>query len=124
MTKPAAEVRLPAYGPNILIAGPSGSGKSTAATSFLEQLNQAHYQFCIIDPEGDYDQLPGVASLGTEKKGPTVEEVSKKLTASMDDMVINLIGLPLGDRPPFFLSLLPQLQEFGRPFRAAALADH
>ncbi len=114
-----AEVRLPAFGPNILIAGPSGSGKSTAATSFLERLADAHYQFCIIDPEGDYSELPAVTTLGNEKKGPTVEEVAKKLSASVDDMVVNLIGLPLSDRPPFFLSLLPQLQElrarFGRP---------
>src|SRR5262249_53505143 len=36
-----------------------------------------------------------------------------------ENAVVNLVGLPLADRPPFFLSLLPRLQEMrartGRP---------
>src|SRR5262249_32722929 len=57
-TRPdGGEERLPPYGLNLMIAGPSGSGKSTAATSFIEQLAEHHYQFCIIDPEGDYENL-------------------------------------------------------------------
>src|SRR5207247_1141920 len=59
-----ADVLLPSYGLSLLIAGPSGSGKSTAATSLLERLTEHAYQYCIIDPEGDYEGLPGPVALG------------------------------------------------------------
>jgi adenylylsulfate kinase-like enzyme len=51
---------------NLFIAGPSGSGKSTVATGFLERLAEHEYQFCVIDPEGDYETLEGAVTL--EKK--------------------------------------------------------
>src|SRR5262249_50775059 len=43
------------YGNNLLIAGSSGSGKSSLSSGILERLAENHYQFCIIDPEGDYE---------------------------------------------------------------------
>ena len=46
---------MPPAGVNLLVAGSSGSGKSTLATGVLERLAAQGYQFCIIDPEGDYD---------------------------------------------------------------------
>src|SRR5262249_55189318 len=64
------EVRLPPYGLNVLIAGPSGSGKSTIATGVLERLAERRYQFCIIDPEGDYEGLEGTVALGSSQRGP------------------------------------------------------
>ncbi len=105
------EVRLAPYGCNVLIAGPSGSGKSTAATSFLEQLSEHRYQYCIIDPEGDYENLEGAVTLGNGHSGPTVEEILQVLANVGRSVVVNLIGLPLADRPPFFLKLLPRLLE-------------
>src|SRR5262249_29005143 len=65
--KPAdgKEVKLPRYGPGVLIAGPSGSGKSTVAASLIERLREHRYQFCIIDPEGDYERLEGAITLGS-----------------------------------------------------------
>jgi hydroxymethylpyrimidine pyrophosphatase-like HAD family hydrolase len=113
------EVRLAAYGQNVLIAGPSGSGKSTAATSFLERLLEHRYQFCILDPEGDYENLEGAVTLGTHEHGPSHDEVLQMLGTSLANVVVNLVGLPLADRPPFFHALLPHLQEMrarmGRP---------
>ncbi|HXG13436.1 MAG TPA: HAD-IIB family hydrolase [Gemmataceae bacterium] len=105
------QVRLPPYGPNVLIAGPSGSGKSTVATGLLERLMQNRYQFCIIDPEGDYDGLEGIVTLGTSQQGPSAEEVLAVLATPGPGAVVNLVGLPLADRPSFFLQLLPRLQE-------------
>src|SRR6266545_1558770 len=105
------EVWLPSYGPSILIAGPSGSGKSTAATSLLERLSEQRYQFCIIDPEGDYEALENAITLGGSQRGPSVEEVLEALSHPGENVVVNLIGLPITDRPPFFLGLLPRLQE-------------
>jgi HAD superfamily hydrolase (TIGR01484 family) len=114
-----SEVRLPPHGPGVLIAGPSASGKSTTAASFLERLAEQHYQFCIIDPEGDYEALALAVTLGSSKRGPTVEEILQLLRNPEQNAVVNLVGLPLADRPPFFLALLPRLLEMrartGRP---------
>ena len=113
------EARFTPYGTNLLIAGPSGSGKSTAATSFLERLAEKRYQYCIIDPEGDYDTMTGTATVGSSAHGPTVDEVLQLLASPQQNIVVNLVGMALGDRPPFFLKLLPRLQEMrartGRP---------
>ena len=114
-----SEVRLSPRGPNILIGGPSGSGKSTAATSFLERLTDAQYQFCIIDPEGDYEGLEGTVTLGRGGRGPMAGEVLEVLAKPQHNVVVNLLGLPVTERPPFFLELLPRLQDMrahtGRP---------
>lgn len=113
------ELRLAPYGPGVLIAGPSGSGKSTTTTSFLERLAEHKYQFCIIDPEGDYEAVEFAISLGTAKRAPAVQEVFQALANPEQNVVVNLIGLPLADRPAFFLRLLPRLLEVrgrtGRP---------
>jgi len=113
------DVSLAPYGGCLLIAGPSGCGKSTISKSFLERLQEQRYQFCIIDPEGDYDGLEGAVTIGTSKRGPTIEEILPLLKSADSNVVINLVGLPLADRPPFFIGLLPRLQEMrahtGRP---------
>lgn len=114
-----SSVHLSPRGPNILIAGPSGSGKSTAATSLLERLAEGHYQFCIVDPEGDYEGLEGTVTLGRGKRAPMAEEVLEVLAKPQHNVVVNLFGLPVTERPPFFLDLLPRLQDMrahtGRP---------
>lgn len=113
------EVRIPPHGLNLLIAGPSGSGKSTAATGFLEQLELQRYQYCIIDPEGDYENLSNAVVLGGAQRSVTADEVMQILKESGKNVVVNLVGLPLADRPPFFMTLLPRLLErrrrTGRP---------
>jgi hydroxymethylpyrimidine pyrophosphatase-like HAD family hydrolase len=114
-----SEVRTPPYAGGLLIAGPSGSGKSTAATSFLEQLVEQKYQFCILDPEGDYEDLEGSITLGNSRQAPTPDEVLRSLGNPETNLAVNLIGLPLADRPAFFQTLLPHLLELrirtGRP---------
>ena len=114
-----SEVYLSSYSQNVLIAGPSGSGKSTAATSLLECLVERNYQFCIIDPEGDYEGMEGVLSSGSSQQGPVIEEISQLVSDPKHCIVVNMIGMSLADRPPFFLSLLPRLREMkgrtGRP---------
>src|SRR5215211_6991949 len=64
------EMRIKPYGTNILVAGTSGSGKSTFATGFLERLIEHKYQFCIIDPEGDYQNFEGGIVFGEATKAP------------------------------------------------------
>ena len=105
------EVRISPYGVNMLITGPSGSGKSTVTTAFLERLSDQDYQFCVVDPEGDYESFEGAVSVGTEKQTPNVDEVMRLLKNPQENVVVNLIGVRLKDRPRFFLALLPRLQE-------------
>ncbi|MEP6957130.1 MAG: HAD hydrolase family protein [Nitrospirota bacterium] len=104
---------------SLLLAGSSGGGKSTLATGLLERLGQAGYQCCMIDPEGDYENFPHAIVLGTSERGPNVEEVMTAIASPGNHVVVNLVGLPLKDRPSFFLGLLPRLQEMraktGRP---------
>ena len=113
------EVRLSPRGPNILIGGPSGAGKSTVATSFLERLIDAEYQFCVIDPEGDYEGVEGTITLGRGGRSPMADEVVEVLAKPRQNVVVNLIGLPVTERPLFFLELLPRLHDMrahsGRP---------
>src|SRR5262249_3674189 len=113
------EVSLSPYANGLLIAGPSGSGKSTAATSFLEQLVEQKYQFCILDPEGDYEDFEGAVTVGNSRQAPPADEVLRLLDKPDTNVAVNLIGLPLADRPSFFQTLLPHLLELrvrtGRP---------
>src|SRR5262249_24680723 len=104
-----AEVRLQPYGVNILIAGPSGVGKSTLAGGFLERLAEKGYQFCIIDPEGDYSTFEGAVVLGDIRRAPSVDEVFELLNQPSQNVVVNLLGIALDHRPPFFAGLLPRL---------------
>jgi HAD superfamily hydrolase (TIGR01484 family) len=113
------EVRIRPHGSNLLFAGPSGSGKSTAATGFLERLGEATYQFCIVDPEGDFSSFEGALTLGSPHHAPGVEEVAPLLANPDKNAVVSLVGMGITERPAFFLSLLPRLQEMrarvGRP---------
>ena len=113
------EITLPPYTETVLIAGTSGAGKSTLATSLLEQLLAREYQLCIIDPEGDYDEMEGVIHMGDAKRPPAVTEILEVLARPRHSAVANLLGVPLADRPGWFAGLLAHLWELrgktGRP---------
>jgi HAD superfamily hydrolase (TIGR01484 family) len=117
--KQRQEISLAPYGHNLLVAGKSGSGKSTFATSLLERLTEAEYQYCVIDPEGDYELFEGGFVLGTMQRAPSIDEVIQILEKPEANPVVNLVGLRLDERPSFFMALLPRIQElrarFGRP---------
>ncbi|MBD2197397.1 MULTISPECIES: HAD-IIB family hydrolase [Calothrix] len=114
-----SEVQMNAYGTSILLAGTSGGGKSTLATALLERIAEQNYQFCIIDPEGDYENFePGVI-LGDTERSPRIAEVQDLLEQPQQNLVVNLLGIALQDRPAFFAELLAVLLELrsrtGRP---------
>jgi hydroxymethylpyrimidine pyrophosphatase-like HAD family hydrolase len=115
----AGAVMLSPYGPGVLISGPSASGKSTAATAIVEALAEHGYQFCIIDPEGDYETFAGAAVFGGPQGPPAAEEVLKLLEKPGANAVVSMTGMPIADRPPFFLGLFPRLLQMrgrtGRP---------
>jgi hydroxymethylpyrimidine pyrophosphatase-like HAD family hydrolase len=112
-------VTVPPFGHNILIAGPSGSGKSTVTAGIVERLMQQEYQVCIIDPEGDYGTLQDVITLGNHRHAVTVNEVLSIIEDPKVTLNVNLLGIPLLDRPEFFGQLFPTLQALrtrtGRP---------
>ncbi|MBV9121222.1 MAG: HAD family hydrolase [Chloroflexi bacterium] len=105
------DVTLAPYGKNVLLAGPSGSGKSSTTLALLERLMDGGYQFCLIDPEGDYEQFEGAVTLGDSERIPTDREVLQLLEQPDRSAVVNLLGIPLADRPGFLAALLPRLQE-------------
>lgn len=113
------DVTVPPYGFNILIAGPSGSGKSTVAAGIVERLIRHEYQLCIVDPEGDYGTLRDVVSIGNQNHPVTVSEVLALLEDPNITLNVNLLGIPLADRPELFGQLFPSLQAIrtrtGRP---------
>ncbi len=113
------ERRLSPYGPVVLLAGTSGGGKSTIAMGFLERLSQSGYQFCLIDPEGDYADFSPAVSLGDTGRRPTEQEIVDVLGDPAQNVSVNLLGVPQPDRPAFFSSLFPHLVEMrastGRP---------
>lgn len=110
---------VPPYGRNILVVGPSGSGKSTFVTGFLERLAERFYQVCVIDPEGDYATVQTMVTLGDSNRVPTVDEALAVLRDPDTHLNLDLLGVPLGDRPRYFGDLYPALQTMrsrtGRP---------
>jgi HAD superfamily hydrolase (TIGR01484 family) len=113
------EIRLDPYATNAMICGTSGSGKSTLTTGLLERLAEAGYQFCILDPEGDYTSLEFAVVLGAPNRAPVVAEVMDMLRHPARNAVVNMLGIAVDHRPEFFAQLLPQLIELrtrtGRP---------
>ena len=114
-----SNVAVPPYGVNLLIAGPSASGKSTTTTGLIEQLLGYDYQVCVIDPEGDYGAMQGLITFGNEHHAVSVGEVLAFLEDPKINLGVNLLGIPLADRPGFFSQLFPALQALrirtGRP---------
>ncbi len=102
-----------------LVVGTSGGGKSTVVAGLVERLRAANYNFCIIDPEGDYDSVESAVVLGNPEHAPTVDDCLQLLGKPDQNVVINLLGVKLDDRPWFFLSLFSRIRELrartGRP---------
>ncbi|HMN81702.1 MAG TPA: HAD-IIB family hydrolase [Burkholderiaceae bacterium] len=120
VTQEGTQVGLPASsGHAVLIAGSSGIGKSTLATALTERMVERGFQFCVFDPEGDYDELEHSVVVGSAKTPASAEEALDLLREPANNVVINTLALGMDERPPFFADLLPQLASlrgvFARP---------
>ncbi|MCQ6958726.1 HAD-IIB family hydrolase [Mucilaginibacter aquariorum] len=93
------------YGERILLAGTSGFGKTTLAAAFIEKLIAKAYQFCLIDPEGDYQELPGVLTIGDGSHPPLISEVTGLLARADENVIVCILAVPLDDRPAYFNKL-------------------
>jgi HAD superfamily hydrolase (TIGR01484 family) len=113
------QVSLSPYGHGVLMAGSSGVGKSTLATALTERFVEKGFQFCVLDPEGDYQELENAISVGDRKNPPTVRQACELLTTTQTNLVINTLGLKLQERPPFFAEVLSEIAKLrartGRP---------
>lgn len=101
-----SDFRISPYGNSVLVSGTSGAGKTTFTAAFLEKLMAKQYQYCLIDPEGDYLDLPEVLSIGDTQQPPLIEQVIKLLTQTVQHAVVCTLAVPLDDRSVFFKKLL------------------
>lgn len=119
---------IPPFGMNILIAGSSGSGKSTIMTGLVERLIDARYQVCAIDPEGEYESLASTVVMGGCEHPPTLEHVLRLLRQPIHNAAVNLLAVPLAERPNFFARLSFELaalrERTGRPHWIAVDEAH
>jgi HAD superfamily hydrolase (TIGR01484 family) len=110
---------LPPHGVRALVVGTSGGGKSTIATGLVDRLHEKNYNFCVIDPEGDYDLVEGATMLGSPDRAPSVDECMQLLAEPGQNAVVNLVGLAFTERPGFFMSLFARIRDLrlktGRP---------
>ena len=112
-------VAIPRYGRNVLVCGLSGSGKSMLVTGLIERIMDMHYQICLVDPEGDYENLPGCRTVGEDKYAPSIQEIKKTLAEPSSQVIVNLVGVAASDRADCFASFIAEVQELrirtGRP---------
>jgi hydroxymethylpyrimidine pyrophosphatase-like HAD family hydrolase len=112
-------ITVPAYGATVLIAGTSGGGKSSVVTGLVERLAERGYQHAVVDPEGDYASYESAVVLGEAQNPPALREVMDVIAAPGRNVVANLLGIPLDQRPLLCASLLAQMFELrgrlGRP---------
>ena len=98
---------------SVLIAGRSGIGKSTLAIALTERMTEKGFEFCIFDPEGDYDGLDNAISLGDGKTPPQAEEALQLLQKAEVNITLNTQALDVAERPQFFAQLLPEVGWLG-----------
>jgi hydroxymethylpyrimidine pyrophosphatase-like HAD family hydrolase len=79
---------------DVLVTGASGSGKSVFVQSLLERLGTGGYQYCVVDPEGDYDETPHAVVLGAAERPPSVHEVVNALADNPStSAIVNLAAV-------------------------------
>jgi HAD superfamily hydrolase (TIGR01484 family) len=112
-------MQLSPHGGSVLLAGTSGIGKSTLATALTERFVKRGFQFCVLDPEGDYKELEDVVVVGDADNPPSTREIFDLLSRPANNVAVNMVGLKTDERPDCFARLLPKLAEMrdrtGRP---------
>jgi HAD superfamily hydrolase (TIGR01484 family) len=103
----------------VLITGGSGGGKSTLATSIIESLTQKHFQVCVLDPEGDYEDLENAVVVGDAKVPVRIAEIVELCRKPGLNPIVNMLGVDIAERPDFFRQLFGAVMEVraqsGRP---------
>lgn len=95
----------------VLIAGRSGLGKSSLAIALTERLVDSKFQFCVFDPEGDYEGLENAVTVGDADTAPQEAQVTELLANPKSNIVISTLTLKLEERPGFFATIMPKLSQ-------------
>jgi HAD superfamily hydrolase (TIGR01484 family) len=107
------------YRGSVLVIGPSGCGKSTLATALTERMALKRFEFCVLDPEGDYLDLEHAVCIGSAATVPDVPEALKLCHDVGVNLVINTQALGIAERQSLFADLLTRISHFraltGRP---------
>ena len=61
------------------------------------------------DPGGDYTNADFVTHVGNPSHPPQLADVTDALNDPKRSIIVNLLGVPLADRPAYFAQLLPQI---------------
>lgn len=93
----------------VLVAGPSGFGKTSLSIALTERFIEMGLQFCVFDPEGDYEGLEGAVTVGDAETPPQETQVFELLETPENNVVISTLGLKLEERPDFFARIMPGL---------------
>ncbi len=104
------DVLLPPYGSNLLVTGPHGGGKSTLAAALINRLATNRYQFCAVDPDGSYEQLPHATSIGQQQQSLDLAAAVQLLERPQQNAHISLANVNISDRQSVFLSLVVALE--------------
>jgi DNA helicase HerA-like ATPase len=104
---------------NVLVVGDSGCGKTRFAKMLTERMVERKFEFCVIDPEGDYVDLKHSFAIVEEPAMPHPEQIVKLLRETGINVVINTIALDLAGRRRLVSEILPSISELramtGRP---------
>src|SRR5690606_10527144 len=77
------------------------------------------FEFCVLDPEGDYDELEHAVTIGDAQTAPQTDEALKLLEQRGTNVVINTQCFATEERPEYFAALLPKIAALrartGRP---------
>ncbi len=109
-----ADVTLPSSGTNVVISGDPRSGKSWIAGLLAEQLIEAGYRICVVDPEGDYaqmSQLPRVVAFGAELPLIPPAAVARLLGREELSAILVLSSLTAKEQLNYVDQLLALLEE-------------
>ena len=104
---------------SMLIAGGSGSGKSSFVTWLTERMIERRFEFCVIDPEGEYANLEHAVSIGDERNAASIDAAIPLLRRPGFNVVVSTLAIGLAERRRFFADLLPCILDLratnGRP---------
>ncbi len=76
----------------------------------MEGFADKRYQFCVIGPEGDFENFAGALPIGSPSDPPDPNVVAKALE-SPQNLVVNLMNVPMSERPAAFSALLSKILE-------------
>jgi hypothetical protein len=103
----------------LLIVGSSESAKRSALAPILTALIDNEYQCCVVDPEGNYESVEKLVSIGTPEHSPPVKDVMDLLRKPKAQIAVNMLAVPGPERPAFFARLAGEIarlrQHTGRP---------